>query len=207
MRPLIIAALLGALLAAQAVASPAWAADAAGTETIIMLRHGEKPAADLGQLTCQGLNRALALPGVIAKRFGRPAAIFAPNPQPPTGEGDKAYSYVRPLATIEPTAIGLGLPIDASIGFADIGALQSRLEDPALHGDVVLVGWEHKQIVLLAQHLLAAHGGNPASVPRWSGSDFDSIYIVHLTWTGAEATASFEMRREGLNGQPTACPG
>ncbi len=49
------------------------------TETIVFVRHGEKPAAGLGQLDCQGLNRALALPPVIAA-FGKVDAIFAPNP-------------------------------------------------------------------------------------------------------------------------------
>ena len=29
-------------------------------ETLICIRHGEKPATGLGQLSCQGLNRALA---------------------------------------------------------------------------------------------------------------------------------------------------
>jgi hypothetical protein len=49
-------------------------------ETIVFVRHGEKPEGGLGQLSCQGLNRALALPSVIADSFGRPEAIFAPNP-------------------------------------------------------------------------------------------------------------------------------
>jgi len=31
-------------------------------ETIVFLRHGEKPQRGLGQSTCQGLNRVLALP-------------------------------------------------------------------------------------------------------------------------------------------------
>lgn len=56
------------------------AAEPTTTETIVMVRHGKKPDLGLGQLTCQGLNRALALPAVIAKEFGKPAAIFAPSP-------------------------------------------------------------------------------------------------------------------------------
>ena len=50
------------------------------TETIVLVRHGEKPAEGLGQLNCQGLNRALALPFVIERLFGRPDAVFAPDP-------------------------------------------------------------------------------------------------------------------------------
>ena len=56
----------------------AWSDDA--VETIVLVRHGEKPGKGLGQLDCQGLNRALALPPVIAKTFGRPSAVFAPDP-------------------------------------------------------------------------------------------------------------------------------
>ena len=46
-------------------------------ETIVFIRHGEKPEGGFGQLNCQGLNRALALAPIIAKSFGRPDAIFA----------------------------------------------------------------------------------------------------------------------------------
>lgn len=31
-------------------------------QTLVFIRHGEKPNNDSGQLSCQGLNRALALP-------------------------------------------------------------------------------------------------------------------------------------------------
>jgi len=57
-------------------------------QTIIMIRHGEKPSSHpSGQLNCQGLNRALALPAVLAK-YGRPVAIFAPNPAEGNAEGN-----------------------------------------------------------------------------------------------------------------------
>ena len=71
----------------------------------MLVRHGEKPDKGLGQLDCQGLNRALALPAVIAKIFGKPSAIFAPDPSQQKEDDGVSYDYVRPLATIEPTAI------------------------------------------------------------------------------------------------------
>ena len=86
----------------------AWSEDA--VETILLVRHGEKPDKGLGQLDCQGLNRALALPPIIAKTFGRPSAIFAPDPSQQMEDDGVSYDYVRPLATIEPTAIFLGCP-------------------------------------------------------------------------------------------------
>jgi hypothetical protein len=54
-----------------------------GVETIVFIRHGEKPEGGFGQLNCRGLNRALSLPPIIAKSFGRPDAIYVPNPSHP----------------------------------------------------------------------------------------------------------------------------
>jgi hypothetical protein len=84
---------------------PAWADDE--VETIVLLRHGEKPEG--------GLNRALALPQVIAKEFGKPDFIFAPDPSDRKKDSGEFYDYVRPLATIEPTAIKFGLPVNATL--------------------------------------------------------------------------------------------
>ena len=57
MPPFLAAMLL--LLTLGAISAPAVAAE---RETIVFMRHGEKPPEGLGQLDCQGLNRALALP-------------------------------------------------------------------------------------------------------------------------------------------------
>ena len=159
-------------------------ADAPAVETIVMVRHGGKSAQGLGQLDCQGLHRALALPGVIERMFGRPAAIFAPNPSAQKIDQGVAYDYVRPLATIEPTAIAAGLPVDASIGLTDIATLKARLEDAKLQSSFVLVGWEHVQIVQLARAIMTDFGGDPGSVPQWKGNDFDGIYVIRLTRSG-----------------------
>ena len=106
------------------VAGTAHAGDAAAT--VVFIRHGEKPPAGLGQLDCQGLNRALALPAVVERMFGKPDAIFAPDPSGKNDDSGVAYDYVRPLATIEPTAITFGLPVDASIEYSARGALVRR---------------------------------------------------------------------------------
>ena len=181
--------------------------DVAKVQTIALIRHGEKPPAGLGQLNCQGLNRALALPAVIRKGFGPPAAVFAPNPSEQKPDNGTFYDYVRPLATIEPTAIAFGLPIHAGIGQLRINDLRHQLDMPVYHDAFVLVGWEHHQIVSLAQALLQEHGGDPKLVPDWNNDDFDSIYVVKLRRSGTVTTASFEVRHQGLNGQPTSCPG
>jgi hypothetical protein len=137
--------------------------------------HGEKPDKGLGQLNCQGLNRALALPSVIAKTFGRPSAIFAPNPSQQKEDGRVSYDYVRPLATIEPTAIFFGLPINVNFGLTDTDGVRAAIEEPIYRNAIVLVAWEHKSIETIARALFAAHGGDPALVPKWPKDDFDNV--------------------------------
>jgi hypothetical protein len=185
-------------------ASAADSENASSAETIIFIRHGEKPKQGLGQLDCQGLNRALALPKVLETQFGRPAAIFAPNPSMEKDDGGKSYDYVRPLATIEPSAIYFGLPVDTTYGFAETDKLKEALEQPDYRGATIVVAWEHRLIDVLVKKLMQAHGDAEGAVPEWQSADFDSIYVVTINWN--TGSISFKLMSEGLNGLPTACP-
>jgi hypothetical protein len=171
-----------------------------GAETIAFVRHGEKPKEEFGQINCQGLNRALALPAVIKKAFGAPDAIFAPNPS----DDREDFDYLRPLATIEPTAIAFGKPVNTRIAFYDTNRLVTALEDPTRRDSLVLVAWEGRKIAEAARKLLNDNGGDPSKVKDWDAGDFDSIYVVTIDW--ARGKADFEQKSEGLNGQPESCP-
>jgi hypothetical protein len=206
----VIIALLAGLAGASCLdcsVSNVNAAEPATTETIVLVRHAEKPSNGLGQLDCQGLNRALALPPVLRKAFGTPAAIFAPNPSEQKPDDGKLYDYVRPLATIEPAAITFGLPVHAEIGQSRIDDLRAQLDLPVYRDAYVLVAWEHTMAMLLARALMKEYGGNADAVPDWKSNDFDSIYVLRIRRSGSSATASFELNHEGLDGQPTTCPG
>jgi len=148
----------------------------------------------------------LALAPVIAKSFGRPDFIYAPNPSSAKEDAGELYDYVRPQATVEPTAIFFKLPVDTSFGFSDIHDLQAALEKrpSPRSGVLILMAREHKQIEALVKAILAAHGADPAVVSKWRGDDFDSIYVV--TIDTKDGTASFALKHEGLDGQPTSCP-
>jgi hypothetical protein len=174
--------------------------------TVVFIRHGEKPPAGLGQLDCQGLNRALALPAVVERMFGKPDTIFAPNPDGKSEDGGIAFDYVRPLATVEPAAIAFGLPVNASIKFSQRRTLNAALEKALSRGKakLILVAWEHKVIAPATKALLSAHGGDPAAVPDWSGDDFDSIYVVAID--ANRSKANFAIQHEGLDGLPKTCP-
>ena len=101
-------------LPGQANPSTTVASENSGAETIVAIRHGEKPHEGLGNLNCRGLNRALALPNVLLSKYGKPAFVFAPNPTE-KADGGKFY-YVRPLVTIEPTAIRCRLSVNTASG-------------------------------------------------------------------------------------------
>jgi len=199
------AAVVGLLLA-TALPGPCAAAES-DTETIVFVRHGEKPDDGLGQLDCRGLNRALALPRVIQSLFGRPDAVFAPDPAKSKPDHFRSYDYVRPLATIEPTAIRFGLPVNTQFGYSDTTALVAELEKSGYRKALVLVAWEHVELVKAAAALLAGNGGDPSQLPAWRYDDFDGIYVVRIV-RGADGTrARFERLQEHLDGQPSRCPG
>jgi len=176
-------------------------------QTLILIRHGEKPSAGLGQLDCQGLNRALALPGVLLSKFGKPDFLFAPDPAQQNVDHRQSYYYIRPLATLEPTAIQYGMPIATPFGFMDIDKLRLLLDQPAYRNARVVIAWEHTMAERLVKALIQSYGGNPADVPRWQSDDFDSIYIVKVDRTAEKVTTSFSVEHEGLDHQSSVCPG
>lgn len=176
-------------------------------ETIVCIRHGEKPHGGLGQLTCRGLNRALALPNVLITKYGTPQYIFAPNPTDKSDGG--RYNYIRPLATIEPTAIRCGLPVNTEFGYKEIAEMEAELRKPQYRNAVVFISWEHFVLDILVQKMMADNGADPAQVPPWPEDDYDTIFVIKIVRsTGAGIPSiSFSIDHEGLNGSlKDTCP-
>lgn len=174
------------------------------TETLVFFRHGEKPSGGYGQLTCQGLQRALALPPVLAGRYGAAQYAFAPDPRVMVPDAAGSFYYVRPLATIEPTAIRLGLPVNTKYGYSDITGLQAELTSGGYASATVFVAWEHIYLQKVVQNIMDSYGSGVV-VPAWPSGDFDSLYVVRITVTGGAATAQFTHEYEGLNNLSTSC--
>jgi hypothetical protein len=195
------------LLGASIVAiTPTARAVQAATETIVLFRHGEKPAQGVGQLDCQGLRRALALPRVLFARFGRPDYLFAPNPAHRMTDYDGiSYNYIRPLATIEPTAIRLSMPVNTDFGADQIDQLQAELLRPKYAAALIFVAWEHVWADRLAKDLVAWGNGDPSTVPEWP-SGYDTLFIVQFSRTSGGKSVAFSQQHEGLDGLPKTCP-
>jgi len=201
----VVVGLLAALSGGSSRADVPAQGGVVGTETIVLVRHGEKTAEEYGQLSPVGFKRALALPGVLIGKYGKPDFLFAPNPsvQVHSKTTESSYSYVRPLATIEPTAIQLGMPVNTQFGFPDIKSLDAELAKPAYSKAVIFVAWEHKYLDDFAKAVVKEYGGD-AVVPDWPGKDYDSIFVIKIQRGGAgagKATVTFAVDHEGLDGK------
>ena len=152
------------------------ASPASAERTIVIIRHAEKPNQGLGQLSCRGLNRSLALAPMLLERYGRPIAIYAPNPAIKKNDNGIAYAYVRPLATIEPLAISAGLPVTLDWGMSDTEPLARMILAKA--NGTQIIAWEHHWAETLARQLLSKLGEDPTVVPTWGDSDFDGIFVI-----------------------------
>ncbi len=176
-------------------------------ETIVAIRHAEKPKDGLGQLSCQGLNRALALPTVLVQKFGKPDAIYAPDPSPRILDGLHLYFYVRPLVTIEPTAISVGLPVNVGVGYDHIKTLKTQLTASSNKSKLIFVAWEHHELNDFAKDMLRSFGMKDSAVPDWKDDDYDRIYVFKLTGNHGKTTLAFQVDQEGLNNSiKDTCP-
>ncbi|MEW5624302.1 histidine phosphatase family protein [Pseudomonas putida] len=209
-RHLLLSLLLTAIavpLALEAVESRARPVD--GTQTLVFLRHGEKPGEGLGQLNCQGLNRALDLASVLPERFGKADYVFAANPTRHVEEGsrDESYSYIRPLMTITPSAIRLGLPVNIDYGANDTAELADELLSDKYRNATIYTAWSHGYLPELINTVAGKALGEERVVTEdWSGEDFDTLYVLTLTWQNGKASLLSRNVRQGLNDGAHSCP-
>lgn len=202
--PLVVGA---TLLTFEALESRAQPVD--GTQTLVFLRHAEKPGEGLGQLNCQGLNRALDLATLLPEKFGPADYVFAANPSREVEEGsnDNAYSYIRPLMTISPSAIKLGLPVNIDFGANDTGDLADELLQDKYRNATVYTVWSHGYLPELINTVAGKALGEKRTITDdWDGEDFDSLYVLTLTWHDGKASLLSRNYKQGLDNGDLACP-
>lgn len=175
--------------------------------TVVMLRHGEKPALGLGNLTCQGLNRAVALPSVLFQKFGKPHYIFAPNPNGKIYEGGSSFDYIRPLVTIAPTAIKNELSVNTTYAYDEYENLNNKLKNAAYANATVFIAWEHTKLAELAKLLMKTYKGSPNKIPEWRDDDYDTLFVfkIERPLNSPIGRITFTVDSEGLNGMGSEC--
>ena len=177
-------------------------------EKLIFIRHGEKPAKGLGLLTCKGINRSLKLPDFFSRNFSTPDYIFAPNPLVKATEihGDgQRYYYVRPILTIGPTAVRLGVPINTELPYNDPGLIADTLLDAKYHNATIFLCWEHGDLVEFANVMLKRFSSDQ-KVPEWDNDNYDMVFIFTIDWTTDRPTLEFTTQMQDLGPISNDCP-
>ncbi|OOG14579.1 histidine phosphatase family protein [Pseudomonas sp. C9] len=180
-----------------------------GTQTLVFLRHAEKPAGGLGQLNCQGLNRAIDLATLLPEKFGKANYVFAANPTRNVEEGelDNSYSYIRPLMTISPSAIKLGLPVNISFSANDTSDLAEELLHDKYHNSIIYTAWSHGYLPELINKVAGDAVGKKQSITEdWASSDYDSVFVLTLTWQNGKASLVSHSYKQGLDNGSQTCP-
>lgn len=145
------------------------------------------------------------MPNVLFSRYGSPDWLYAPNPAVTISDPAGTFFCVRPLATIEPSAIRAGKSVNTRYGYTDVSGVRSVLIRSSKANDTLYVSWEHAYLVKIVQSLMNAYGGG-VTVPAWQTGDYDTIYVVRVNYTSSGPKATFDIDHEGLNGLSTSCP-
>ncbi|HGM5555085.1 TPA: histidine phosphatase family protein [Pseudomonas putida] len=180
-----------------------------GTQTLVFLRHAEKPEGGLGQLNCQGLNRAIDLSTLLPEKFGKADYVFAANPTRNVEEGelDNSYSYIRPLMTISPAAIKLGLPVNIEFSANDTSDLARELTEDKYHNATIYTAWSHGYLPELINKVAGKAVGEKQTITDdWASGDFDSLYVLTLTWHNGKASLQSHSYKQGLDNGKATCP-
>ena len=146
---------------------------------VILIRHAEKP--DSGpELSAQGFRRAEALVKFFRNnpaltRYGTPAGIYAAAPK-------HEDSSVRSIQTVTPLARAIRVDIDTSFTRGQTNKIvRAIMEDPAYDGRMVLVCWQHTNLVEIAQNLAAYNNSPRLTIPLvWPDETFDRAWILDL---------------------------
>jgi hypothetical protein len=165
------------LLGASTV--PAGAAPGPAADTVMIVRHAEKPHGEeapygvteegtenRASITVRGWMRAGALADAFAHpgRWGLPvpAAIYASRPGDDTG--------LRCVETVTPLARRLGVALDTSYARGEEERLAAALRAGS---GPRLVAWEHLSIPAIVAHLGAVA---PQPAKGWDGDRYDLIW-------------------------------
>ncbi len=165
-----------AALAVSACAQQPAAPNYLANNTVLIVRHAEKPASGTG-LTPAGEARARAY-----VRYFEPFRESGLNiPVDALFAGADSDNSVRPRLTLEPLSHASGLPLDTSIGTKDTDALVHRLQAQP-HGAHPLIAWRHGQIPAL----LTSFGASTSDLPggKWPDDTYDWVIVLAFDSAG-----------------------
>lgn len=163
---------------------------------VIIIRHGEKPE-EGDNLSCAGLNRALALPAVLDQLLPTPPTCTY---VPIIGTNDNSTSQARMFQTVTPYAVRHNLCVNSDYAVDNAAGLARELRRQR---GTALVVWEHHAISEITKSL------GLTQELEWPDEDFDSIWVIEFSGGGAKGKAKRPtLTRHRQHIEPAAtCPG
>lgn len=143
---------------------------------VIIIRHGEKPE-EGDNLSCAGLNRALALPAVLNRLMPTPPDYTY---VPLIGTDGQKTSTARMFQTVTPYAVQHNLVVNSDYVVENTAGITKELRQQR---GTALVVWEHDSIPEIAKKL-----GIKGPL-EWPDADFDSIWTIDFSGGGAKGKA------------------
>jgi hypothetical protein len=154
---------------------------------IMVIRHAEKPVTDpptsgvdisgntdSHSLIVVGWQRAGALVRYFSapeSNVQQPTYLISPPPETDASNADTDEGG-RPFETIDPLCQKLGLTHNTP---CKVGKEKQLVDDVlALDGEVVLIAWEHKHIIDIANLIL---GSTSLSPQKWPSERFDVVWV------------------------------
>ena len=147
---------------------------------VVIIRHGEKPEKG-HNLSCQGQNRAAALPAILHQKFGNPDYTYVPY----MGSSKKTMGS-RMYETAAPFVKQYNLSLNSNFEKTDY---QRIAADILKKKGTVLLVWEHLAIKGIAKALGISEPG------KWPTDDYDSIWIIDFD----HGKAVMHKEHEGLH--------
>ncbi len=90
------------------------------------------------------------------------------------------------------------MPVNALIGFKNVGQLRKELVTPRDANSVIYLAWEHVYLNQFAKRLLEAFGKDPSVVPDWPNDEYDRIYVFQIKDVGGRKDLTFSVAQQGL---------
>ncbi len=155
---------------------------------ILFMRHGEKPLQG-DELSEQGWQRARALPSLFLNRpefqkYGAPVALYAMSPE-------KVKGSVRAIQTLKYVSQLFHLPLDTRFTRDQVDELINNIKsDKNFDGKMIVVCWEHKVLVQIAQKLGLSNKYD------WKSEIYDRVW--ELNFSNSEELSSFVNRPQRL---------
>jgi hypothetical protein len=178
----VILAILFLSVIGSASAQPQSAPNHLANNTILIVRHSEKPATGTG-LTPQGEARAQLYVKYFQPFQEEGLSILVDS----LYAGADSASSIRPRLTLEPLSKATGLPLHHKIGTNESEALVQELKTEP-HGKLPLIAWRRGEIPAL----LTAFGASPDKLlpnGKWPDDIYDWVILLNIGPDGQLSSA------------------